>query len=261
MDANLKHRAWEALRFAASRSVISAAEEKAILAALATPPLPARGTLDPRLLARIRELSTTSTQDDHDRAVIMLLDAYEGQEAAHQEFRLQNDREWREKLAHAKASPELFHRAEAAESSLAEAKRLLKRCETQIVALYSSAAPMGNYENELTINGHVSGNNFADRDEVVKDARRFLSSGSRTMSAPIMKRMCAGCPFNIGDESTEMAYNLGCLPSVPEVRQLCDGRGTAWACHSSSRAVCAGFAEMFPQAIGRPLQHMEGVHG
>lgn len=200
-----------------------------------------------------------------DREVIAEIASLRTSLAAEREAReraeSQRDHYAESELAGVEKARELFHRAEAAESSLAEAKRLLKRCETQIVALYSSAAPMGNYENELTINGHVSGNNFADRDEVVKDARRFLSSGSRTMSAPIMKRMCAGCPFNIGDESTEMAYNLGCLPSVPEVRQLCDGRGTAWACHSSSRAVCAGFAEMFPQAIGRPLQHMEGVHG
>lgn len=78
--------------------------------------------------------------------------------------------------------------------------------------------------------------------------------------APVMKKMCPGCPFNVGDESTEVAYNLGCLPSVPEVTNLCHGNGTAWACHASAAAVCAGFAEACPNDIGQPLQHMEGVH-
>lgn len=61
--------------------------------------------IDPRMIARIRELSTPP-KDDYDRAVLMLCDAYEGQEAEHQEFRLQNDREWRAKLEHAKPARE-----------------------------------------------------------------------------------------------------------------------------------------------------------
>lgn len=56
---------------------------------------------DPRMIARIRELSTPP-KDDYDRAVHLLIESYEGQEAAHQAFRLQNDREWRAKLDHAK---------------------------------------------------------------------------------------------------------------------------------------------------------------
>lgn len=76
----------------------------------------------------------------------------------------------------------------------------------------------------------------------------------------VMKKMCPGCPFNVGDESTEMAYNLGCLPGMSEVNLLCRDHSTAWACHSAPMTVCAGFAEMSPASIGLPLQHMAGVH-
>jgi hypothetical protein len=51
--------------------------------------------------------------------------------------------------------------------ALDERDVLLESAEKQIVSLYRAAAPGGNYDNELTINGHVSGNNFADSDEVV----------------------------------------------------------------------------------------------
>lgn len=80
------------------------------------------------------------------------------------------------------------------------------------------------------------------------------------MSAAVMKAMCPGCPFNYGDEATEMAYNLGCLPSIAEVATLCAGNATAWACHSSPACVCGGYAETFPERVALPLQHQDGVH-
>ena len=78
--------------------------------------------------------------------------------------------------------------------------------------------------------------------------------------AKITKKMCKGCPFNYGDPSTEMAYNLGCLPSTWEVSVLCRDNKTAWACHSAPNHVCAGFAEDHPTQTKLPLHHMEGVH-
>lgn len=30
----------------------------------------------------------------------------------------------------------------------------------------------------------------------------------------IHKGMCCGCPYNVGDEITENAYNWGCLPGI-----------------------------------------------
>lgn len=80
------------------------------------------------------------------------------------------------------------------------------------------------------------------------------------MTAPIMKRMCEGCPYDYGAPATEMAYNYGCLPSVAEANALCQENDSAWACHSAPDAVCAGYAEDFPARVRRPLQRMEGVH-
>lgn len=76
----------------------------------------------------------------------------------------------------------------------------------------------------------------------------------------VMKKCCGGCPFDYGQPATEMAYNLGCLPSTYEVAQQCEANGTAWACHSAPRAVCAGYAEEFQDRIALPLQHEDGVH-
>lgn len=72
----------------------------------------------------------------------------------------------------------------------------------------------------------------------------------------VHKGYCEGCPFNVGDPATEQAYNLGCLPSIGEVTELCEHNQTAWACHSEPNKVCCGHA-------GRrnlPLQHVDGVH-
>lgn len=57
-----------------------------------------------------------------------------------------------------------------------------------------------------------------------------------------------------------MAYNLGCLPSVSEVHQDCLAEGKTWACHSAPSAVCAGYAEMFPDRNNLPLLLVDGVH-
>jgi hypothetical protein len=77
---------------------------------------------------------------------------------------------------------------------------------------------------------------------------------------PVMKKCCSGCPYDFGTEATEMAYNLGCLPTVGEVRAACERDGQAWACHSAPQAVCCGYAEMFPERVGLPLRTEEGVH-
>jgi hypothetical protein len=74
--------------------------------------------------------------------------------------------------------------------------------------------------------------------------------------AEVRKGYCEGCPFDIGRPATEMAYNLGCLPSTGEVAELCSRNGTAWACHSEPEKVCCGHASR----RNMPLQHMEGVH-
>lgn len=75
-----------------------------------------------------------------------------------------------------------------------------------------------------------------------------------------MKKACHGCPFDVGMPATEMAYNLGCLPSIAEVTRDCQTAGKAWACHSAPRTVCAGYAEAFPERVGLPLLTIEGVH-
>ncbi|WP_420961135.1 hypothetical protein [Brucella sp. IR073] len=54
-----------------------------------------------------------------------------------------------------------------------EALRIVNACESRIVGLYRGITPHANYDDELTINGHVSGNRTADQDEVVRAARDF----------------------------------------------------------------------------------------
>lgn len=76
------------------------------------------------------------------------------------------------------------------------------------------------------------------------------------MRNTVRKGYCEGCPFDHGAFMTEYAFNLGCLPSVREVRDLCEANGTAWACHSEPEKVCCGDA----RNRDRPLQYMEGVH-
>jgi hypothetical protein len=72
----------------------------------------------------------------------------------------------------------------------------------------------------------------------------------------VRKGYCPGCPFNFGEPTTELAYNLACLPSVAEIAELCGPNGTAWACHSEPDKVCCGHAVR----RNMPLQHMDGVH-
>lgn len=71
----------------------------------------------------------------------------------------------------------------------------------------------------------------------------------------IRKGYCPGCPFDYGKEATETAYNLGCLPSIGEIREHC-GETHSWPCHSDSSLVCSG------DAVNRdkPLKIMEGIH-
>lgn len=75
-----------------------------------------------------------------------------------------------------------------------------------------------------------------------------------------MKTCCTGCPFDVGQEATEIAYNLGCLPSTHEVAVKCKQNGTTWACHSAPEVVCCGYAEEFPERNALPLEIVEGVH-
>ena len=79
-------------------------------------------------------------------------------------------------------------------------------------------------------------------------------------SAPIRKGMCFGCPWNLGDESTEMAYNLGCLPSIGEATQMSKEAGKAWACHSEPEKMCCGYAAQEKGDINLPLLRNE-YHG
>lgn len=80
------------------------------------------------------------------------------------------------------------------------------------------------------------------------------------MSAPVMKSCCSGCPFDLGQEDTENAYNWGCLPSIAEVATVCRANDQAWACHSAPKAVCCGYAEEFPERVTLPLRVEAGVH-
>ncbi len=72
----------------------------------------------------------------------------------------------------------------------------------------------------------------------------------------VRKGYCEGCPFDFGKPATEIAYNLGCLPSTGEIEALCEPAGTAWACHSEPNKVCCGHATR----RSLPLQHVAGVH-
>lgn len=58
----------------------------------------------------------------------------------------------------------------------------------------------------------------------------------------IRQGMCSGCPWNIGEEWTERAFNLGCLPSTGEAIALARREGKAWACHSEPDKICCGYA-------------------
>lgn len=78
--------------------------------------------------------------------------------------------------------------------------------------------------------------------------------------AEIRKGMCSGCPWNYGDPSTEMAYNLGCLPSIAEATQSAKSEGKAWACHSEPEKVCCGFAGQEKNMVDKPLYVEEGTH-
>jgi len=68
-----------------------------------------------------------------------------------------------------------FARAESAEALLAEAVEAAKTAEAKIVGMYRAITPHANYDNELTINGHCSGNRFADDDSNVHALRAFLA--------------------------------------------------------------------------------------
>jgi len=52
----------------------------------------------------------------------------------------------------------------------------LRKAEQLIVTLYRGCSPQANYNHELTINGHVTGNRLADNDETVVEIRAALAA-------------------------------------------------------------------------------------
>lgn len=78
------------------------------------------------------------------------------------------------------------------------------------------------------------------------------------MSNIIRKNYCEGCPYDYGQPATEMAYNLGCLPSIAEINSKTTDK--SWACHSNSNEVCCGFASFHKERIDMPLLLEKGIH-
>jgi hypothetical protein len=76
----------------------------------------------------------------------------------------------------------------------------------------------------------------------------------------IHKGHCSGCPYDFGQSATEMAYNLGCLPSVGELETQCSAEDKAWACHDRPEQVCCGFAASRKNSIGKDLLTVPGIH-
>jgi hypothetical protein len=76
----------------------------------------------------------------------------------------------------------------------------------------------------------------------------------------IHKGHCYGCPFDYGQPGTEMAYNLGCLPSVSDIEQSTQETGKAWACHEDPSQVCCGYAGAHKDRVNLPLLTIDGVH-
>lgn len=51
----------------------------------------------------------------------------------------------------------------------------LEMAERHMVGMWRSINPAANYDEELTINGHVSGNRMADKDLVIQEVRAALA--------------------------------------------------------------------------------------
>ena len=77
----------------------------------------------------------------------------------------------------------------------------------------------------------------------------------------IKKKYCEGCPYDYGHPATEMAYNLGCLPSIAEINAKV-GDGQALACHSEPGSMCCGWVsenkEKLPTVVS--LYTEQGTH-
>lgn len=82
-----------------------------------------------------------------------------------------------------------------------------------------------------------------------------------TETNEVKKSYCSGCPYDFSKEATEMAYNLGCLPTTGEISFACQVTGKSWACHSEPNKVCCGYAAHNPDRIELPLLNVEGIHG
>lgn len=78
--------------------------------------------------------------------------------------------------------------------------------------------------------------------------------------AKIRRGYCRGCPYDYGQPATELAYNLGCLPTPGEIRDKV-GPSLAWACHDEPDKVCCGYATTDHNATTKPLYIEAGVHG
>lgn len=83
-----------------------------------------------------------------------------------------------------------------------------------------------------------------------------MEKSARSSSAVVHKGYSEGCPSDVGQPITEMAFNLGCLPGVAEVNVVCEGNNTAWACHSEPDKVCCGHAAR----RHLPLEIDPGIH-
>lgn len=78
--------------------------------------------------------------------------------------------------------------------------------------------------------------------------------------AEIKKGYCEGCPYDYGQEMTEYAYNMGCLPSTETIGFACHVTNKAWACHSEPEKVCCGYAARNKDNVDKKLLTVDGIH-
>lgn len=70
--------------------------------------------------------------------------------------------------------------------------------------------------------------------------------------------MCSGCPFNYGNPTSEVAQNLGCLPTPWEIMDIKRNSNKNWSCHEDETKLCPGFIE---RAKELKLNYKEGSLG
>lgn len=62
-----------------------------------------------------------------------------------------------------------------------------------------------------------------------------------------------GCPVNFGNETTEMVYNYGCLPTVPDIIEMRAINGLTWACHGDPTKPCVSGVRLLKN-LGLPFK-------